>query len=80
MSTPRIYQGGAFNDTSDSRYTSSHTSSTTRFTTWFGTYTSSHHSTILTHYSNLNGNTYSSYHFECTCTDSGTYAYVYPDE
>ena len=61
-------------------YTSSHTSSTTRFTTWFGTYTSAHHSTILTHFSNLNGNTYSSYHFDCTCTDSDTYAYVYPDD
>ena len=62
------------------RYTTAHTSSTTRFTTWFGTYSSSHHSTIQTHFSNLNSNTYSSYHFDCTCTDSGTYAYVYPDE
>ncbi|KAI0697604.1 peptidyl-Lys metalloendopeptidase [Cytidiella melzeri] len=61
-------------------YTSTHTASTARFTTWFGTYTTSHHSTILTHYKNLNGNTYSSYSFDCTCDDSDTYAYVYPDE
>ncbi|KAI0785486.1 hypothetical protein BC629DRAFT_521998 [Irpex lacteus] len=61
-------------------YTNSHTSSTTRYTTWFGTYTASRHSTILTHFSNLNGNTYSSYHFDCTCTDSDTYAYVDPSD
>ncbi|KAI0347608.1 peptidyl-Lys metalloendopeptidase [Trametopsis cervina] len=62
------------------QYTSTNTASTPRFTTWFGTYTSAHHSTILTHYSNLNGNTYSGYHFDCTCTESDTYAYVYPDD
>ncbi|KAL4246974.1 secreted metalloproteinase M35 [Abortiporus biennis] len=61
-------------------YLQAHTSSTSRYTTWFGTYTSSRHSTVLTHYTNLNSNTYSSYHFDCTCTDSGTYAYVYPDD
>ncbi|KDQ63151.1 hypothetical protein JAAARDRAFT_118985, partial [Jaapia argillacea MUCL 33604] len=61
-------------------YLQAHTSSTTRFTTWFGTYLSSHHSTVLTHYTNMNGNVYTSYSFDCTCTDSGTYAYVYPDE
>ena len=61
-------------------YLQTHTASTARYTTWFGTYTSARHSTVLTHYSNLNGNTYSSYTFDCTCTDSDTYAYVYPDE
>ncbi|KIP10094.1 hypothetical protein PHLGIDRAFT_101670 [Phlebiopsis gigantea 11061_1 CR5-6] len=60
-------------------YTTGHTASTTRFTTWFGTYTAAHHSTIQTHFSNLNGNTYSSFTYDCTCTESGTYAYVYPD-
>lgn len=64
----------------DYSYTKANTASTTRFTTWFGTFTTAHHTTIQTHYTNLNGNTYSSYEFDCTCTDSGTYAYVYPDE
>ncbi|CAL1694054.1 unnamed protein product [Somion occarium] len=61
-------------------YLQQHTSSTTRYTTWFGTYTAARHSTVLSHYTNLNGNTYSSYHYDCTCTDSGVYAYVYPDD
>ncbi|EPQ60339.1 peptidyl-Lys metalloendopeptidase [Gloeophyllum trabeum ATCC 11539] len=61
-------------------YLKSHTSSTTRYTTWFGTYTSSRHSTVQTHFNNLNGNDYSSFTYDCTCTDSGTYAYVYPDD
>ncbi|KAJ3488200.1 hypothetical protein NLI96_g3033 [Meripilus lineatus] len=61
-------------------YLQSHTSATTRYTTWFGSYTSARHTTVQTHFSNLNGNTYTSYHWDCTCTDSGTYAYVYPSD
>ncbi|KAF5314762.1 hypothetical protein D9611_007174 [Ephemerocybe angulata] len=60
-------------------YLSSHTSSTTRYTTWFGAYTSSRHSTVLSHFTAISGNSYSSFTYDCTCTDSGTYAYVYPD-
>jgi len=60
-------------------YLQSHTSSTSRFTTWFGSYTSARHSTVLSHFTNLNGNMYASYHFDCTCTDS-SYAYVYSDD
>ncbi|TFK56748.1 deuterolysin M35 metalloprotease [Heliocybe sulcata] len=61
-------------------YLQSHTSSTTRYTTWFGTYSSSRHSTVQSHYTNMNGNDYSSYSFDCTCDESGTYAYVYPED
>ncbi|PPR01230.1 hypothetical protein CVT24_005994 [Panaeolus cyanescens] len=59
-------------------YLNSHTSSTSRFTTWFGTYTSAHHDTVTSHFSNISGGSYSSFTYDCTCTDSGTYAYVYP--
>ncbi|KAK7024717.1 peptidyl-Lys metalloendopeptidase [Favolaschia claudopus] len=61
-------------------YLTSHTSSTTRFATWFGTYTSAHHSTVLTHYTNMVNADYSTFTFDCSCNDAGTYAYVYPDE
>ncbi|KAF8962979.1 hypothetical protein BDZ97DRAFT_1905037 [Flammula alnicola] len=64
---------------SASSYISSHTNSTTRFTTWFGTYTTARHSTVESHFSAISSNTFSSYTFDCTCTDSDTYAYVYPD-
>ncbi|KAF9486346.1 deuterolysin M35 metalloprotease [Pholiota conissans] len=60
-------------------YLTSHTSSTTRYTTWFGTWTSSRYNTVLSHYTNIDSNTFSSFTFDCSCTDSGTYAYVYPD-
>jgi peptidyl-Lys metalloendopeptidase len=47
------------------------------FKTWFGAYTSSHYSTVQTHYNNI----YSTFNtkkvtFYCDCTDS-SYAYVY---
>ncbi|KAM5544061.1 hypothetical protein V8D89_002247 [Ganoderma adspersum] len=61
-------------------YLQAHTSSTTRYTTWFGTYTSSRHSTVQSHYSNINSHDYTTFTYDCTCTDSGTYAYVYPDD
>lgn len=61
-------------------YTQSKSAATTRYTTWFGTYTAARHTTIQTHFSNLNSNTYSSYTFDCTCTDANTYAYVYADD
>ncbi|OBZ68366.1 Peptidyl-Lys metalloendopeptidase [Grifola frondosa] len=61
-------------------YLQTHTAATPRYTTWFGSYTSSRHSTVLQHYTNMNSNDYSSYSFDCTCTDAGTYAYVYPQD
>ena len=52
-----------------------------RYTWWFGTYTSSRYSTVRTHFTNLKSALSSQpYTFDCTCTDSGTYAYVYPTQ
>ncbi|KAF8609972.1 peptidyl-Lys metalloendopeptidase [Ceratobasidium sp. AG-I] len=59
-------------------YLNGMTGSTTRFVTWFGTYTSAHYSTIKSHYANIGADATNS-EYDCTCTDSGTYAYVYPD-
>ncbi|KAF8636946.1 hypothetical protein AX17_003197 [Amanita inopinata Kibby_2008] len=64
---------------SASTYLNNNFSGTQRYTTWFGTYTSSRHSTVQSHFNNLNSNDYSSYSYDCTCTDPGTYAYVFPD-
>ena len=69
------YTSGAFS------YASSHNSSTPRYTTWFGAYTAARHSTVISHFSNINANNFSSYEFDCsTCTEPDTYAYVYPDK
>ncbi|KAK1235362.1 hypothetical protein PQX77_001421 [Marasmius sp. AFHP31] len=62
-------------------YLSSHTSSTTRYVSWFGTYDSGRHTTVLNHFNAIKGYPFSgSVTYDCSCTDSGTYAYVYPDE
>lgn len=60
-------------------YLSGISSGTSRYTTWFGTYASSRKSTVQSHFNAINDNTFSSFTYDCTCTDSGTYAYVYPD-
>ncbi|KAG9010752.1 hypothetical protein FRB90_007673 [Tulasnella sp. 427] len=61
-------------------YLNAHTSSTTRFTTWFGSYTSAHHSTVLSHYNNLSGDP-NSVTYDCsTCDEADTYAYTYPSD
>jgi peptidyl-Lys metalloendopeptidase len=53
----------------------------TRFTWWFGSYTSARYSTVRTHFTNLKSALSSQpYTFDCTCSDSGTYAYVYPTQ
>lgn len=61
-------------------YTNSHTSATSRYTTWFGMYTTARHSTIASHYSHISSSDFAAFMFDCTCTDPGTYAYVYPNE
>ena len=68
------YALGAFS------YARSHTSATPRYTTWFGAYNPARHSTVVSHFSAISSNRFVSYKFDCTCTDAGTFAYVYPDE
>jgi len=60
-------------------YANTHTSATSRYTTWFGTYTT-RHNTVVSHYSHISSSDFTAFTFDCTCTDSGTYAYVYPAE
>ncbi|KAF9529078.1 deuterolysin M35 metalloprotease [Crepidotus variabilis] len=60
-------------------YLTSHTNSTLRYTTWFGTYASSRHSIVVSHFSKISGSSFSSFNYDCTCTDPGTIAYIYPD-
>jgi len=63
-----------------SDYLAAHSSSTARYTTWFGPYTQPRHKTVQSHFSNIASNDFTGFRFDCTCTDSGTYAYVYPDQ
>jgi len=62
-------------------YASSPPPPTSRYTTWFGAYTPARYNTVASHFSNISANDFSSYTFDCsTCTETDTYAYVYPDE
>ena len=57
-------------------YLTANTASTTRFTTWFGSFTAAHRTTVLSHFTKIDSNTFSSFTYDCSCTDS-SYAYVY---
>ncbi|KIY71272.1 deuterolysin M35 metalloprotease [Cylindrobasidium torrendii FP15055 ss-10] len=53
--------------------------STERYAYWFGAYTASRKSTVQSHYTAIAGYDFTEdYTYDCTCTESGTYAYVYP--
>ncbi|KAK7037539.1 hypothetical protein VNI00_011031 [Paramarasmius palmivorus] len=64
---------------SASSYLNALSSGSARYTTWFGTYTSSRKSTVTSHFTAIKGYSFSGETYDCSCTDSGTYAYVYPD-
>jgi peptidyl-Lys metalloendopeptidase len=52
-----------------------------RYTTWFGTYSSSRYSKVKSHYTALRNTIQNKgFTFDCSCTDSGTYAYVNPNQ
>lgn len=56
-------------------------SGTARFTTWFGKYSSADWTKVTSHYNNIKSTLSSkALNFNCSCTESDTYAYVYPDQ
>jgi len=57
-------------------YLQSISSGTRRYTTWFGAYTASRKSTVQSHFRLINSRQFSGFTYDCTCTDSGIYAYV----
>ena len=52
-------------------------SSADRYTTWFGAYTQSRFDTVRSHFANIGSHDYTTFTYDCTCTDSGAYAFVY---
>lgn len=47
---------------------------TARYRTWFGAYTSANRNTVYSHYSLIIQSGFSNFKYDCTCTDSGTFA------
>ena len=52
-----------------------------RYTTWFGVFTSTRYNTVKSNFTAIsNAMDNASVHFDCTCTQSNVYAYVYPNQ
>ncbi|CCA71303.1 related to peptidyl-Lys metalloendopeptidase Precursor-Chlorophyllum molybdites [Serendipita indica DSM 11827] len=60
-------------------YLSAQSGSTTRYSTWFGAYTASRKATVLSHFSKVQSSDPRTYTYDCSCTESDVYAYVYPN-
>lgn len=57
------------------------TTPTTRYTTWFGAYTATRYDTVRTHYNKITqAFKKKPLTLDCSCTDNGVYAYVYPND
>ncbi len=66
---------------SSTNYLNGTPSATARYTTWFGAYTSSRWATARDHYTKArNAFQSAALTLDCSCKDSGTYAYVYPTQ
>jgi len=59
-------------------YLTTHRTSTPRFTTWFGTFAAARHAIVLSHFTSIDSNNFSSFTYDCTCTRASTFAFVYP--
>jgi peptidyl-Lys metalloendopeptidase len=62
-------------------YLSATPSATPRYTTWFGALSTTRWNTVKSHFTSINSalNT-KPLVFDCSCTDAGTFAYVYPNQ
>jgi len=60
-------------------YANGLSATTPRYTKWFGAWTTTRANLIKGHYTKMNNGQVLSNTYDCTCTDAGTYAYVYPD-
>lgn len=50
-----------------------------RYSTWFGVESVDSYCTIMSHFTAISDTVFPEFSFDCTCTDVGTFAYVYPD-
>ncbi|KAF6759247.1 peptidyl-Lys metalloendopeptidase [Ephemerocybe angulata] len=61
-------------------YLESMTTPSQRWTTWYGGWNLFRGYTVSYHFDFLRNNDFLSYSYDCTCTDKGVYAYVYPND
>lgn len=65
---------------SASLYANSISSRTSRYSTWFGFYSKSRHDLVVSQFAAISAGNFSTFTYDCSCTTSNVYAYVYPDE
>ncbi|TFK98814.1 hypothetical protein BDV98DRAFT_657759 [Pterulicium gracile] len=61
-------------------YLAANTGATQRYTTWFGAANASRRSTVVSHFQKISAGNFASYTYDCSCTRSGVYAYVYSNQ
>jgi peptidyl-Lys metalloendopeptidase len=61
-------------------YTQDLVAGTPRYNTWFGAFSAARHATVLDHFQKISSHSFTQYSYDCTCKDSGVYAYVFPDQ
>lgn len=52
------------------------TYATAQYSTWFGLYDKDRRDIVKQHFESINGNNFSKFTYDCTCTDAGVLAYV----
>ncbi|KJA14972.1 hypothetical protein HYPSUDRAFT_149751, partial [Hypholoma sublateritium FD-334 SS-4] len=77
VAAAQVAQGYA---ASASLYASSVSGWTSRYSTWFGLYSKSRHSLVTSQFSAISGSNFSTFTYDCSCTMSNVYAYVYPND
>ncbi|KAM5544052.1 hypothetical protein V8D89_002238 [Ganoderma adspersum] len=54
-------------------------STVSRYTTWFGAVNKSRLATVHSHFASINSHQYTSFTYDCTCTNASLISYVVPD-
>lgn len=78
--TTTAYGAAASIATAANSYLAANTGATTRYTTWFGAENASRRSTVVSHFQKISASNWGSFAYDCSCTMSGTYAYVYANQ
>ena len=60
-------------------YLQENPSASPRYTQWFGAFTADRYNTVGSHFSNIASHDYTTFTYDCTCTDTGVYAFVDPN-
>ncbi|KAL1729952.1 hypothetical protein EV714DRAFT_250807 [Schizophyllum commune] len=61
-------------------FLSDHNSTTKRYKTWFGKFNTTRYDKVSSHFQHIHEGDYTSFKYDCSCDEDGTFAYVYPED